>query len=73
MATEIPSKRIHFGCETPLKVQFDFDIHLIKDHIDIDALEKWLSLLEGYFFVHNFSSRENISFALLKVIIHVKY
>jgi hypothetical protein len=31
-----------------------------------------LNLLEGYFFVHNFLNRENITFALLKVIPHVK-
>jgi hypothetical protein len=31
-----------------------------------------LNLLEGYFFVHNFSNRENITFALLKVVPHVK-
>jgi hypothetical protein len=29
-------------------------------------------MLEGYFFVHNFSNRENITFALLKVVPHVK-
>jgi hypothetical protein len=32
----------------------------------VDALEKWLKLLEGYFSVHNFSDRERISLALLK-------
>jgi hypothetical protein len=31
-----------------------------------------LNLLEGYFFVHNFSNREKITFALLKVVPHVK-
>jgi hypothetical protein len=31
-----------------------------------------LNLLEGYFFVHNFSNRENITFSLLKVVPHVK-
>jgi hypothetical protein len=31
-----------------------------------------LNLLEGYFSVHNFSNREKITFALLKVIPHVK-
>jgi hypothetical protein len=30
-------------------------------------------LLEGYFFVHNFSNRENITFSLLKAVTHVKY
>jgi hypothetical protein len=31
-----------------------------------------LNLLEGYFSIHNFSYRENITFALLKVVPHVK-
>jgi hypothetical protein len=35
-------------------------------------LEKWLNLLEGYFSVHNLSDRENITFALLKALPHVK-
>jgi hypothetical protein len=35
-------------------------------------LEKWLNMLEGYFFVHNFSDREKITFSLLKNIPHVK-
>jgi hypothetical protein len=29
-------------------------------------------MLEGYFLVHNFSNREKINFALLKVVPHVK-
>jgi hypothetical protein len=37
-----------------------------------DVVDKWLNLLEGYFSVHNFFDRENITFALLKVIPHVK-
>jgi hypothetical protein len=39
----------------------------------VDALEKCLNLLEDYFFVHNFPNREKITFALLKVVPHVKY
>jgi hypothetical protein len=31
-----------------------------------------LNLLDGYFSVHNFPDRENITFALIKVIPHVK-
>ena len=31
-----------------------------------------MNLLEGYFSVHNFFDREKITFALLKVIPHVK-
>jgi hypothetical protein len=29
-------------------------------------------MLEGYFLVHNFSDRENITFSLLKLVPHVK-
>jgi hypothetical protein len=39
----------------------------------VDALLKWLNLLEGYFSIHNFSNRENITFALLKALPHVKH
>jgi hypothetical protein len=41
--------------------------------IDVDAIDKWLNLLEGYFLVHNFFDREKITFSLLKAIPHVKY
>jgi hypothetical protein len=36
-------------------------------------LEKWLNLLEGYFFVHKLSNKENITFALLKALPHAKH
>jgi hypothetical protein len=58
---------------TPFKVQVNFDIPIFEGQIDVDALEKWLNLLEGYFSVHNFSNREKITFALLKVVPHVKH
>jgi hypothetical protein len=38
-----------------------------------DTLEKWLSLLEGYFSVQNFSNSEKITFTLLKDLPHVRY
>jgi hypothetical protein len=57
---------------SPLKVQINFDIPIFEGQIDADVVDKWLNLLEGYFFVHNFSNREKIMFALLKVIPHVK-
>jgi hypothetical protein len=60
------------GHATPFKVQVNFDIPLFEGLIDVDVVDKWLNLLEGYFSVHNFSDRENITFALLKVIPHVK-
>jgi hypothetical protein len=56
----------------PFKVQINFDILVFEGQIDIDATEKWLNLLEGYFSVHNFSNREKITFALLKAVPHVK-
>jgi hypothetical protein len=63
----------HFGGTSPFKVQVNFDIPVFEGHIDENALEKWLNLLEGYFFVHNFSDRENITFALLNALPHVKH
>ena len=55
----------------PFNVQINFDIHIFEGKIDANVLDKWLNLLEGYFFVHNFSNSEKISFAILKVILHV--
>jgi hypothetical protein len=60
------------GGTTPFKVQIIFDIPIFEGQIDGDAVDKWLNLLEGYFFVHNFSNREKITFALLKSVPHVK-
>jgi hypothetical protein len=57
---------------TPFKVQVNFDIPLFEGLIDADYIDKWLNLLKGYFSIHNFSDRENITFALLKVIPHIK-
>jgi hypothetical protein len=42
---------------TPFKVQINFDIPIFECQIDADVVEKWLNLLEGYFFVYNFSNR----------------
>jgi hypothetical protein len=61
------------GGVTPFKVQINFDIHIFEVNIDTNVVDKWLNLLEGYFFVHNFSNRENINSSLLKAIPHVKY
>ena len=55
----------YFEGTSPFKVQFNFDIHVFEGQIDAETLEKWLTLLEGYFFVHNFFDRENITFTLL--------
>ena len=50
----------------PFKVQINFEIPIFKGQIDANAVDKWFNLLEGYFSVHEFSSREKIVFALLK-------
>jgi hypothetical protein len=56
----------------PFKVELNFCIHIFEGQIDADALEKWLNLIKDYFSVYNFSDREKITFALLKVVPHVK-
>jgi hypothetical protein len=38
----------------------------------VDVVDNWMNLLEGYFSVHNFFDKENITFSLLKAIPHVK-
>jgi hypothetical protein len=66
------SSSICFIDATPFKVQVIFDISIFEGQIDANALKKWLNLLEGYLYVHNFSYRENITFALLEALPHVK-
>ena len=66
------SSKNHFGSTPPFKVQVNFDIPLFEGQTNADALDKWLNLLEGYFCVHHFYDRENITFALLKALPHVK-
>jgi len=70
--TKGSSTSSHFGGATPFKVQVNFDIPLFKSNIDADALDKWLSMLEGYFDVHNFSNEEKIISTPLKAMPHVK-
>ena len=67
--SDISSSR---GGVSPFKVHIKFDIPIFEGHIDTNAVDKWLNLLEGYFFVHNFLNRENITFSLLKDVPHVK-
>ena len=62
----------YFRNATLFKVQVNFEIPIFEGQIDADAVDKWLNLLDGYFSAHEFSSRENIVFALLKVAPHVK-
>ena len=58
IATGASSSSDHFGGTSPFKVQVNFDIPIFEGQIDADALEKWLNLLEGYFFVQNFFDME---------------
>jgi hypothetical protein len=60
------------GGASPFKVQINFNIPIFEGQIDAYAVDKWLNLIEGYFSVHNFLNRENITFALLKAVPHVK-
>ena len=62
----------HFGDASTFKLYVNFDNPLFEGKIDVDALDNWLNVLEGYFFVYNFSDRENITFALLKAVLHVQ-
>jgi hypothetical protein len=48
----------HFGGTSPFKVQVNFYIPVFEGQIDAEALDKWLNLLEGYFSVHNFSTKK---------------
>jgi hypothetical protein len=73
ITTGTSSSSSHFGGISPFKVQVNFDIPIFEGQIDVDALEKWLNLLEGYFFVYNFSDREKITFTLLKALPYVKH
>jgi hypothetical protein len=73
IASFASSSSDHFGGTSPLKVQVNFDVYVFEGQIDAKALEKWLTLLEGYFFVHIFLDKEKITFALLKDLPHVKH
>jgi hypothetical protein len=57
---------------TPFKVHINIDIPIFEGRIDVDVVYKWLNMLQGYFSFHNFSNTENITFALLKFIPHLK-
>jgi hypothetical protein len=72
VASEASSTSNHFASATPLKVQVNFDIPLFEGQIYADAIEKWLNLVEGYYFVQKISDSEMITFALLKFLPHVR-
>ena len=65
------SSNSHSGGATPFKVQVNFNIPIFEGLIDAYVIDKWLNLLKGYFSVHDFSNRENITFEILKVALHV--
>ena len=69
---DAPSTRSHFRGVTPFKVQVNFEIPLFEVNIYADSLEKWLSLLQGYFSVQKNFNIKNITFTLLKSLPHVK-
>jgi hypothetical protein len=73
IASGTSSSRSHFGGTSPFKVQVNFYIPVFEGQIDAEALEKWLTLLEGYFSVYNFSDKEKFTFTLLKALPHVKH
>jgi len=70
--TEVSSTRNHFTSATPFKVQVNFYISLFEGEIDENALEKWLNLLEGYYFIQKHFDNEKMTFALLKSLPHVR-
>jgi hypothetical protein len=69
----VSSSSDQVGGTSLFKVQFNFYIPVFEGQIDANSLEKWLNMLEGYFFVHNFYDREKITYALLKALPHVKH
>ena len=66
------TSRSYYRSTTPFKVQINFDIPIVEGQIDVDVVDKWLNLLEGYFFAYDFSSQEKISFTLLNAGPHIK-
>lgn len=51
---------------TPFKMQVNFDIPTFQGTIDADVIDDWVSKLERYFSVNQFSDEEKITFTLLK-------
>jgi hypothetical protein len=54
MVVEASSTSNHFEGVIPFKLQVNFDIPLFEGQIDENDIEKWLNLLEGYYFVQKF-------------------
>lgn len=66
------SSSSHSRGTNTFEVEVKFDIPIFEVLIDVVAVDKWLNLLEGYFSAHDFTNRENITFALLKATPYVK-
>jgi hypothetical protein len=58
IATCAYSSSDHFGGTSHFKVQVNFDIPIFEGQTDADSLEKWLNLLECYFYVQKISTRK---------------
>ena len=70
--SDASSSSDHSGSATPFKVQFNFDIPIFEGQIDMDVIDKWLNLFEGYFSAYDFSNQEKITFSLLKATPYIK-
>jgi hypothetical protein len=73
ITTDTSSSSDHFGGTSPFKVQVNFDVPIFEGQIDADALEKWVNLLEGYFFVHNFSTGKRSPSHSSRISSHVEH
>lgn len=62
----------YYGNATPFKVEVKFEIPIFECQIDVDIIDKWINLLEGYFSFPDFFSREKLTFTLLKATLHIK-
>ena len=69
---KVPNSVAPFQGNTPFKIQVNIDIPNFEGKVDADAIDNWLSKLEWYFFVNNFSNVEKITFSLLKAENHIK-
>jgi hypothetical protein len=58
IATCASSSNNHFGSTSPFKVQVNFDIPIFEGQMDAEALEKWLTLLEGFSLFTIFSTEK---------------
>jgi hypothetical protein len=67
ITVETSSLNNQFGGTSPFKVQVNFYIPIFEGKVNANSLEKWLNLLEVYFYVHNFFESENITLHSLRL------